>query len=698
LIVPLIVPLSVRLSVLLSALGLGSMACGPGLVAPAKHQGPPVAVIKADVIGALEGGLPEGDVRGALIWSAYNPALLDCVAAVPPFTPPLDFTDPADEEVAHQLSLCLTLHLDATIESAGVPLDATFPSSFDMPITSLPDPTLLTGPTGAQLGLAAVNIYVDGNTNGQLDLVEPGTYEAADTVIGSSSAVAEDDTRHSLVVFREGELSPLWTLFRAIYDCPESVPPGFSVVDIQLSEDLSTVTCTVGEGPITVRLSDSDEMRAEVCLPQPEQSAFVEATDDGRIPGGAAIACEDGVAYYSTSADAICPLIGHYDLWGCRDTSSEDACRASFFDHTDAPPSWWPCQGGYLVAFVPVADFATDGLDVLGTVFPRSTAMFELADLMVRVETIDGFVELTGDALTLTDADENGWANQGDSITVTEVDNLFSPSSAEGIYRVETWLFGEKLHDSAYQPVGISPTELPLHTLEVIDAPGTTFADGELLFTIESRAGAGSYLLEELSVTAYLFGKANTSLPADMSTLVDRDGDGRFGAGDAIEVRMGTSLEEWAAMNLTDTNHTYVVLEAKTGVNVYTSITDGVTSSTLWGRFSFTLTSIDGPFTAGLDEVAELKIVNALPFSLASLVGHWVAYDTAGTLWFEQDIDGTAFRHDDVDGDGLVSPGDTLFLTEPAPVLDAQIPFDSHQSLYLTAPDGASASGWDALQ
>ncbi len=660
-------------------------ACGPGVVTPKDHRGAPLFTLSADVAGALT-SVPSDDVRGALVWSRYQPALVDCLAAVPAFEAPLDFDDPADQATARALSVCLTLHLSGQVESDGVQLAPVFPSSFDIPIFNLPQDDVLTVSDGARMGLAAVDVYIDGNNNNTLDLVPAGTAFADDTVIGTSVAIREEDNKHVLVVYREGDVSPVWKLFQGLYDCPATPPEGFSVVTVEVDPAAGTIACAVSAGPVSVVLDESDLMRREICEPNPSNSQFIKPESDDAVPGGAAIECDGGTAYFSAQPDAVCPLVSHFDLVGCTDTSSEQSCNASFFDLTDSPPSWWPCGGG-LNVFVSNddAELATAGLDTLGTLYFHGSWMFELSALSIQAQ-VDGegsTATLTSDAFVLHDNDGNGWVTAGDSITIIESADIYNASSGPGYFTLEALVDGVVVGQGGYVPLEIPNVTPPLHTIAVLDAPGAVAIDA-LAFSITSVQGEGNYALSQLSVQVYVYGEFPVLFPSDALTLVDNDGDGRFGEGDTLDV---TEFDH--PFTIDDNGNSPVSILVRTGVNTAVPISTGYV---LWNRYTATVAEAPLAPTDGLDTLAVITVTNATPTAFVDVLLYAQIYRD-GT---SRQLEPSALALDllDNDGDGLVSRGDILTVRELVDVVSAS---DSGSYAYINIDfsDGSARVDFD---
>lgn len=663
-----------------------ALGCG-GLTRPDEYEPPPLVTLEATVTGALGPDLP-GELRGALLWSAYEPALLACLDEVPAFTPPLDpLENPEHEAIWYALGLCAQLHLTSTVESDSVAIEPQLPASFTLPITALPPPTILSGNEGARMGLAAVDVYADGNHNGRLDLLPPGTLTSDDVVLGSSAAVDDEDLVHSLVVFREGAVSPLWKLLRGLYNCTGEPPVGFSVLTVQFDDVLGDVTCTVGPGPVPVRLDDSAAMRSEVCQPTPYFGVYVPPGDEG-IPGGAVMECDSSErVFFSTTADAVCPLVGRYDLIGCTDTSSEDACADTFFDHTASPPAWWPCNSSGMFLHA-VAEFATADVDVIATLEARGTTMVTLADIELEVE-IDGdetFLPIPTSALTLVDRDGNGWLNAGDEVVVREPGDVFHPASPPGIYRVRGQVAGAELYETGYSPVPLAGDALPQLAFDLEGGEVLTDAPGEELFRLRATGGEGTWAVADLAVEMRWACEIPVMLGAELLTLIDdADGDGRFGAGDTLAVSEPTDLDELNGLGLLDGGGSCVDVQARLGVNHYGSISG---YGLLWSTFSGDLIDDPAPLTASLDRLASFVLDGAQAVASAGdITAYWLP---PGAQQLEEARLGQEALFVDVNGDGLVSVGDRIDFVETAPLFDGPARLEVYMNIGETGSVSAS--------
>ena len=193
-----------------------AVACGDGVQTPQGTPPAPLFSVRAEATGSLTADAP---VRAALAWTVTSPELIDCLDAID-VVGVLSFSNETsleDEQTAGALQRCLIFSERARVETASVPIEAQFPLALEIPVLTLPDTALLSGDARSRLGLADVVVYEDQDQDGVFDETVRGAVDFADVVKGTSRAIDEDDIDQSLVVYREGELSSVWKIFRAIY-------------------------------------------------------------------------------------------------------------------------------------------------------------------------------------------------------------------------------------------------------------------------------------------------------------------------------------------------------------------------------------------------------------------------------------------------------------------------------------------------
>ncbi len=149
-------------------------------------------------------------------------------------------------------------------------------------------------------------------------------------------------------------------------------------------------------------------------------------------------------------------------------------------------------------------------------------------------------VVITEEDFDIDDNDGNGVFNVGDSITVFEPSNLFTPNSTPGTYvfALETDVFvpsvedGEALRVVGYVPVDLP--EIPQIEITVADAADVVAFGAHDVFTVTYASAAGPiFPVEALTAGALVGGEYPLTLqPARLD--VDVNGDGQFGPGDAV--------------------------------------------------------------------------------------------------------------------------------------------------------------------
>lgn len=508
----------------LSALSL-ALACGK-VAPPDAYQAPPLLTLAATVDGAVPDDVTS--LKTALVWTAFSETALDCIASGGPG--------------------CGVL-FEPRITAETIPLEPIFPAAVEMPLFELPSSDALSVADGGKLGLGMLTVFRDGNANDALDIAPPGTYSPEDEVLGHTTVF--DDWGYAVeqtyVVYREGGLTPLWELFEVFWLCGEP-PEGFSIVTLREIDDEPYAECVISpaDTPIDVRLDDSLDTRELICAA--DADAYVYTFPDAPIPVGAYVQCEGDTAFYSTSADALCPDVERYDLIGCDAPEDEAACRASLWDLRDSPPSWWPCR-------------SDNALRMLATAWGTPTAdrdlmiTFEVrgGSPLYRIEDTTGFIEIDEEGhrvllgegdIVLVDHDGNGGVSVGDEVQVYEPagSTFFGPDLLPGNYPLQL-TFNAELPAAGTVSETIetflSPLELPTPPYLSLSARQGDSDDVIGILTHEGNIQGEVTELEvdRISLRMYVFGEIPTSVPRQAWTHVDHDGDGTFSLGDEIEVR-----------------------------------------------------------------------------------------------------------------------------------------------------------------
>ncbi|MEP6859339.1 MAG: hypothetical protein ABJE66_01890 [Deltaproteobacteria bacterium] len=255
-----------------------------------------------------------------------------------------------------------------------------------LPLISLPSADLLIGDVTARIGYASLIVYDDRDHNGTLNLArpnripgngmgmgsgsgnDPGT-ETRDVVYGASFvAMTQADQR---VAYREGSFSPV-AAFYPRAGCGEP-PLGFSMlaaggftaqaaIDATIAGTLpkedpascaeTALSATTIQVPLqmpslesvkelgcTERTSDSSVRYLEPDPTEPTPDFTDRVTACVHLPSFGAPSDTVELVVSGRTEDK-CVGISHYVLKGCRESAD---CGSPDWDHSTAPPDWWPC-------------------------------------------------------------------------------------------------------------------------------------------------------------------------------------------------------------------------------------------------------------------------------------------------------------------------------------------------------------------
>jgi hypothetical protein len=249
---------------------------------------------------------------------------------------------------------------------------------------SAPTADVLVGDVTARVGYASMVVYDDRDHSNNLELARPN--RPADPGMGMGSGSADLPTNLDDVVygasfismtepdqrvgFREGEFSAV-AAFYPRAGCGD--PPvafsalaagGFTAqaaIDATLAGTLPTedpTTCTqtaLAATTISIPIQDPANVKEIACSERTTDSSVRyrdPAPDGDKMPDltNRVVACVHSPSFgapsdviefiVSGTPDDSCVGLTHYVLKGC---SESPTCASPDWDHSGAPPSWWPC-------------------------------------------------------------------------------------------------------------------------------------------------------------------------------------------------------------------------------------------------------------------------------------------------------------------------------------------------------------------
>lgn len=335
---------------------------------------PPFVTIQFEVTGDPSVLPADADLRVAMVWGQQW--LVEALCILPP----------ENAEAAAVLAAgCrdpfgfVPARTDADVAvEPGVPIE--------MPLFSLPSANLLVGDVTARVGYASLIVYDDRSHGGSLQLARPNRFQGpqgmggggsndvptdqVDVVYGASFvAMTQPDQR---IAYREGVFSAV-AAFYPRAGCGEPLP-GFSTVaaggftadaaiaatlagtlpaedpatcaETKLSDTIIRVPlqapATVRELGCTERTTDSSVRYLDPAPSDdgPEMPDFTDRTFACvHLPSFGAPSDTVELIVTGRTGDA-CVGLSHYVLKGCRESPD---CGSPDWDHSAAPPTWWPC-------------------------------------------------------------------------------------------------------------------------------------------------------------------------------------------------------------------------------------------------------------------------------------------------------------------------------------------------------------------
>jgi hypothetical protein len=320
-------------------------------------------------------GAPSGaplHLRAALVWGRQW--LVEPLCIVPP--------DPRDDAATVAPVIAAGCRDPLGFVPARVADDAPIAPGAPaaLGLASLPAADVLVGDLTARVAYASVVVYDDRNANGTLDLAQPNRpaqsgppmtgnvpTQTDDVVYGASFvAMTAADQR---VAYREGAFVPSGFYPRAGCGAP---PAGFSVLVASgftaqaavaatlagtLPQEADPARCAErapGDAPIEVPLADPAALaQRELACTERITDSSVRYREPPANPDltGRRVACVH-VPSFGAPSDVVevvvsglatdsCVGLTHYLLKGCREGPQ---CGTPDWDHSLAPPSWWPCK------------------------------------------------------------------------------------------------------------------------------------------------------------------------------------------------------------------------------------------------------------------------------------------------------------------------------------------------------------------
>jgi hypothetical protein len=298
------------------------VACGKG-VNDSGHTGDPLITLLGRTEGTISADLPASAVKAALVWTLYNPSAIDC------------FQNVTDDLQAF-MNCGTTNTMVPDVASQVVKLESNFPVSFKLPLFELPNVVLLNGAAGSYIGFGQLDIFNDGNANDQLDVANLEAPSNLDTLLAASDYE---------VIYREGELSPLWRHYSFV-GCPEP-PQGFSILHWDTAAPPNCDNPFMCFPPCVILDVSAEQVLNLGAITQYDQQRLCPPgpTEGQILPPDAP---PDASAQTQCSDDG-------WDLWVNphpeRFCTRANTTQFTLLDHLNQgwdlrrnPPAWWPCD------------------------------------------------------------------------------------------------------------------------------------------------------------------------------------------------------------------------------------------------------------------------------------------------------------------------------------------------------------------
>lgn len=513
-------------------------ACGPGVRSIA-DVGEPLVVLKGEVVTEAPAGTPTSDLAASLVWAALGPEVVTCLASATTATQALD---------------CTGSDFSPRRSSRTVPLKPVFPSSLELPLFALPEPSTLDGVEGARLSYALVVVHHDGNRNGTLDLIPPTELEGPDTVLGTSLR-AGSPNQGELLVYREGALSAAWNAFRLVAGCAEP-PQGFSIARWSRNE-VGALACELLPADTTVRieLSASASVRERACMSAPPP---VSQKPPVSAPIGTIRCFGTSSVDVDPAPTATCRRLERYDLVGC--PNGMPGCAGPAWDVSATPPTWWPCdtsgpnatlqlipEPGPFTPKNPEPLFRIEAKKVVGKYRPqdlRLSVVFDEMGSVARYSMPDPRVISGRIPFRFEDRDNDNLVGQGDALTLEEDQVEPRKLDFDGPVVARFPVNLSVVSKGATLPLGAAltwePTPVPGARTDLgftlADAPNGLTAAADCLFTVTAGAGNDALRVKDLEVEISRQGTVAATFRGASLSLDDTNGDGAFGPGEVLRV------------------------------------------------------------------------------------------------------------------------------------------------------------------
>jgi hypothetical protein len=327
---------------------------------------PPLTTIHVETTGTTTE--PAAHLQVALVWGAQF--LIEPLCILPPESP----------EVAAVLAQGCRDPFGFYPDRVGANVAIELGAAVDLPLFELPATDVMVGDVTARVAYASNAVYDDRNANGTLDLTRsrrpetggdgggPDTPPASEDVVYGASflSMTKPDQR---VAFREGAFNAAAAFYpRAGCGAP---PAGYSVIaaggftasdaiaasirgELPLEDPTTCTEALPAAAPITVSLVPPQEAREIACTDRRTDSSLryreppTEAPDLTLRTVACAKIPDFGTGYgagiiqliVSSRTDDRCPGLTHFVLRGC---DNDPTCAVPEWDHSGAPPTWWPC-------------------------------------------------------------------------------------------------------------------------------------------------------------------------------------------------------------------------------------------------------------------------------------------------------------------------------------------------------------------